>query len=59
MSDELNQQPKRDQNNQKPVGELDGLKTVVMVQGNDVKIKLSYEGKFGLGYDGCGTHTHK
>lgn len=24
-----------------------------------IKLKLSFTGKFGNGYDGCGTHTHK
>jgi hypothetical protein len=23
------------------------------------KIKISFKDKIGLGYDGCGTHTHK
>lgn len=23
------------------------------------KIKISFGNKIGLGYDGCGTHTHK
>ena len=26
---------------------------------SDQKIKISFENKIGLGYDGCGTHTHK
>ena len=50
---------KRDEDNQKPIEELDSLKTKVTIQGNEIAIKISYEGKFGLGYDGCGTHTHK
>ena len=25
----------------------------------DKKIKISFGNKIGLGYDGCGTHTHK
>lgn len=31
------------------------LKTQV----SNEKIKLSFGNKIGLGYDGCGTHTHK
>ncbi len=31
------------------------LKTKVSGQ----KIKISFGNKIGLGYDGCGTHTHK
>ena len=26
---------------------------------SDQKIKSSFGNKIGLGYDGCGTHTHK
>ena len=26
---------------------------------SDQKIKISFGNKIGLGYDGCGTHTHK
>ena len=25
----------------------------------NIKVALQFEGKFGQGYDGCGTHTHK
>lgn len=31
------------------------LKTQV----SNEKIKISFGNKIGLGYDGCGTHTHK
>jgi len=31
------------------------LKTKLLNQ----KIKISFGNKIGLGYDGCGTHTHK
>jgi hypothetical protein len=31
------------------------LKTKVSAK----KVKVSLGGKIGLGYDGCGTHTHK
>ncbi len=38
---------------------VDGLKAKVSTTGKNKKIKLSYAGKYGQGYDGCGTHTHK
>ena len=34
---------------------LKNLKTNI----SDQKIKISFGNKIGLGYDGCGTHTHK
>ena len=34
---------------------LKNLKTKLSYQ----KIKISFGNKIGLGYDGCGTHTHK
>ena len=34
---------------------LKNLKTKL----SDQKIKISFGNKIGLGYDGCGTHTHK
>ena len=40
--------------------QVEGLKAKVTVNNkNTVKVKLNYEGKYGQGYDGCGTHTHK
>ncbi len=38
---------------------VDGLKAKVATNGKKNRIKLSYTGKYGQGYDGCGTHTHK
>lgn len=39
---------------------VDGLSAKVTM-GSDKKFqfKLQFDGKFGQGYDGCGTHTHK
>jgi hypothetical protein len=36
-----------------------GLLTQVRLKGKSVKVKVAYSGRYGLGYDGCGTHTHK
>ena len=36
-----------------------GLLTQVKLNGKSVKVKVAYSGRYGLGYDGCGTHTHK
>ena len=39
---------------------VDGLKANVSIEsGKEIKVALQYEGKYGQGYDGCGTHTHK
>ena len=38
---------------------VEGLKAAVTVKAGKKKITLSYAGKYGQGYDGCGTHTHK
>ena len=39
---------------------VDGLKAKVSnTTRKNKKVKLSYTGKYGQGYDGCGTHTHK
>lgn len=39
---------------------VDGLSAKVgLGKDKQVKIKLQFDGKFGQGYDGCGTHTHK
>lgn len=39
---------------------VDGLKAKVSVsKDGKKKTVLSYVGKYGQGYDGCGTHTHK
>lgn len=38
---------------------VDGLKAKVTIKEGKKKISLSYDGKYGQGYDGCGTHTHK
>lgn len=38
---------------------VDGLKAKVSFMGNHKKATISYTGKYGQGYDGCGTHTHK
>ncbi len=36
-----------------------GLKAKVSVSNGTKKVVLSYTGKYGQGYDGCGTHTHQ
>ncbi|EDN66487.1 hypothetical protein BGP_1364 [Beggiatoa sp. PS] len=37
-----------------------GLKTHLVLNSRGKKeVKVTYNGRFGLGYDGCGTHTHK
>ena len=39
---------------------VDGLSAKVQVKDDkELKVSLKFEGKFGQGYDGCGTHTHK
>ena len=38
---------------------VDGLKAKISTTKKEKKVKLSYTGKYGQGYDGCGTHTHK
>lgn len=39
---------------------VDGLKATVSITPTGKKnIVLAYAGKYGQGYDGCGTHTHK
>lgn len=39
---------------------VDGLKAKVTITAEGKKnTTLSYAGKYGQGYDGCGTHTHK
>lgn len=38
---------------------VDGLKAAVTVKNGKKTTVLSYTGKYGQGYDGCGTHTHK
>lgn len=43
---------------QKRNDRVDGLKGKVTFDGTK-KISLEYAGKYGQGYDGCGTHTHK
>ncbi|MDD3434527.1 MAG: hypothetical protein PHD96_01215 [Candidatus Pacebacteria bacterium] len=35
------------------------VKTEINCDKNSFKVELKYEGGLGLGYDGCGTHTHK
>lgn len=40
-----------------------GLKRKITIdkkeKGNYGKMSFSYNGKYGQGYDGCGSHTHK
>lgn len=38
---------------------VDGLKAKVSFENKQKKVKMCYKGKYGKGYDGCGTHTHK
>lgn len=39
---------------------VEGLKASVSVDDSkNINVCLQYSGKFGQGYDGCGTHTHK
>ncbi len=38
---------------------VDGLSAKIALNNNQKKVTLSYAGKYGQGYDGCGTHTHK
>lgn len=38
---------------------VDGLKANISLANGKKKITLSFAGKYGQGYDGCGTHTHK
>lgn len=39
---------------------VDGLKAQVSITATGKKnTVLAYTGKYGQGYDGCGTHTHK
>ena len=38
---------------------VDGLKAKVAIKNGKKKVVLTYAGKYGQGYDGCGTHTHK
>jgi hypothetical protein len=39
---------------------VDGLKAKVSLTADGKKkTSVSYTGKYGQGYDGCGTHTHK
>jgi len=39
---------------------VDGLSAkVTMGSDKKIQVKLRFDGKFGQGYDGCGTHTHK
>ncbi len=35
------------------------VKAVVTCKKGKTDLELRYEGDLGLGYDGCGTHTHK
>ena len=38
---------------------VNGLKGKVLVDKNgNKKVVMSYDGKYGQGYDVCGTHTH-
>ena len=37
---------------------VDGLKGKVKVIDGKKKITFQYDGKYGQGYDGCGSHTH-
>lgn len=36
-----------------------GLRTQIVIDGKTPKITVKYSGRYGIGYDGCGTHTHK
>lgn len=39
---------------------VDGLKAKVSITADGKKnTTLTFAGKYGQGYDGCGTHTHK
>jgi hypothetical protein len=39
---------------------VEGLKGKVTIDSKGrKKIVMTHEGKFGQGYDGCGTHTHQ
>lgn len=37
---------------------VDGLKGVVKFENGKKMTEFVYDGKYGQGYDGCGTHTH-
>ena len=37
---------------------VDGLKCEVKIEDGKKEVKFVYDGKYGQGYDGCGTHTH-
>lgn len=39
--------------------EVKNVKTTVTCGKGKADLELKYEGDMGLGYDGCGTHTHK
>lgn len=36
-----------------------GLKATIISDGEKKKVTLTYKGRYGLGYDGCGSHSHK
>lgn len=38
---------------------VDGLRGKIYFKGKQKKVVLKFSGKYGQGYDGCGTHTHK
>ena len=38
---------------------VDGLTATVSLNNSKKTTVLTYTGKYGQGYDGCGTHTHK
>ena len=39
---------------------VEGLTANASIESSkDIKVSLQYEGKYGQGYDGCGTHTHQ
>lgn len=35
-----------------------GAQTEITLDGETLRVEVAYPGIYGLGFDGCGTHTH-
>lgn len=42
-----------------PNDRINGLKGKISIKEGKKTVKFIYDGRFGQGYDGCGTHTHQ
>ena len=55
----MNEKEKKHNKELKRNDRVAGLQATIDSKGKYKRVTLTYKGRYGLGYDGCGSHTHK